>query len=177
MLNLTDIFKSKAFIQQRNDIKSMEALKKKRQKDFKNQQLAEERIKKKGQDLAIHNASQFNTEEVKILVRQKLGAVPAQKKGDLVIKYSKANPPKIALPWSEAGEERLRKLKESDIEVRDTAIVVAANQNARALVNNVTQLDQSNHDALLKALQGTPTSEESSGNTIQSFMLLITCLH
>ena len=163
MLNSTDFFKSKALIQRREEIKSMEAQKKKRQKDYKNQEAARALIAKKGEDLGIHNAEKFNAEDVKVLVRWKMGVVPAQKKGDLVIKYSKAPPPKVALPWTDADEEKLQSLKTDDIQIKDTALAVATQQNARALVNNVAQLDQTHRDALLKALQ----ANDDTGGDIQ----------
>ena len=76
-------------------------------------------------------------------------------------------PPKKVIPWSEEEEMKLQELKSDDIPFKDTALHVSLKQSAKAVKNNVKNLDEDEASELLQALQersGTvPTGENQRG--------------
>lgn len=62
-------------------------------------------------------------------------------------------------PWTVADEERLQELKSQDVPMKETAVAMAANQMARAVTNNIAQLDEEVRRTLLDSLRDSSMDE------------------
>ena len=80
----------------------------------------------------------------------------------MVEAYVDAPKPKIQKVWCRSEEEALVALREKNIPLKDTALGVAATQMARAVVNNVAQLDPDSISALKAALEQAEQTENIS---------------
>ena len=76
----------------------------------------------------------------------------ATKKEELVELYLKAPKPKITKSWTRSEEEALQKLKNPDVDLKETAVGCATVQMAKAVGNNLSNLDSPQRGALKLAL-------------------------
>jgi hypothetical protein len=102
------------------------------------------------------NARAFTVADLKLLLnwkRVKLGLPAASaKKADLLTAYF-ANPPPIATGgWSGEEEMELLALQSEAVDMKDTAIGVAMNQMARAVAQNMANVDPDTAAQLREAL-------------------------
>ncbi len=108
-------------------------------------------IRQKG-ELTSATFKSFKVTEIKILLKWK-GAKPAStRKADIVEAYITANKPPIIKIWTRAEEAALVALQDAAIPLKDTALGVAAGQMARAVSNNLDQLDEDSISTLRNAL-------------------------
>ena len=153
MLNSEDMFRAKALSQRQLEKESLLAKFKSSQKRSKIRLDALEILQKKGRgDLTLDNHKQFTAVEVKTLLQWKLGKT-AGKKADLIQRYvDTPRPPKEQNMFGHANGRRLQELQKNTIPLRETALGVAAKQNANAVINNLSELDNSDEERLFQAL-------------------------
>jgi hypothetical protein len=161
-INSDEFFKARELKRREPEIKKMQEAKDARNKYCKKQREAV--IKKKG-ELTWEREKGFTVPEITTLCNwKKIPAKAGMKKRDLVDAYIAAPKPKIQKVWSRSEEEALQKLKSKVIELKETEIGVATVQMARAVTNNLANLDEKS----LKELRGAlaDLDEEKSENVI-----------
>jgi hypothetical protein len=102
-------------------------------------------------DLTIENQKQFTAAEVKVLLQWKLGRTTGRKQ-ELIERYIATPRPPKEDAFTSADGRRLQLLKAGLIPLRETALGVAAKQNASAVLSHIDQLDDSDEDRLFQAL-------------------------
>ena len=132
-------------------IKVMEDAKKDRGKYCKDQLGAVMLIRKKG-ELTSLNGKDFTLPEIKMLLKWKKVKVKSTLKKDLVEAYISNPTPPIQKIWCRSEEEALVALKDANVPLIDTALGVATTQMARAVTNNLAQLDMESRAALKRSL-------------------------
>ena len=152
-INSVEFFKAKELQARDTKLKLMIDEKTKHLEKLKAQNDAVKLIRNKG-DLTYENEKQFTVAEIKILLKWKKTKPLSTKKKDLIDAYIKA--PKPAKPtkiWTKTQETTLQELKSTEVDIKDTALGIAATQMARALTNNVAQLDNEARAALRETLR------------------------
>ena len=109
-------------------------------------------IRNKG-ELTYLTSKEFTLPEIKTLLKWKKVKATSTKKQDLVQAYVAAPKPPIQKVWCRSEEAALQSLKDEDMPLKDTALGVATTQMARAVTNNLTNLDSPTRNLLLKSLQ------------------------
>jgi hypothetical protein len=85
------------------------------------------------------------------------------KKEDLIDLYIKTPKPGITKAWTQSEETALEKLKDPQMNLKDTALGVATSQMARAIQHNLAVLDSPQRAALKQSLQ---EYDESQGSNV-----------
>ena len=159
MLNSEDMFKARAMEERKKEMAKLESKLKGEKKIGSVRTKAMDIIARKG-DLTLETQSKFNTQEIKILLHFKLGKTTG-KKIELIERYiSTPMPPKIDRFNAEDGR-RLEELRSGLVPLRETALEVAAKQNASVLINSLHHLDESERQKLLQALQESTTDDDN----------------
>ena len=96
-------------------------------------------MKNKG-ELTASTEKKFTLPEIKTLLKWKKIKATSTKKRDMVDAYIAAPKPKIQKVWCRSEEAALQALK-AEVTVKDTALGVASTQMARAVANNLSNLD------------------------------------
>jgi hypothetical protein len=109
-------------------------------------------LQEKG-SLVPENASRFTATEVKMLLKWKKAKPTSFKKADLVAAYY-SNPPLNAQLWTLPDEIELVGLQSDNVHMIDTALGVATTQMARAVRQNLANLDPETRAELKRALDG-----------------------
>ena len=151
-INSEEFFKSKTLLEWDEALKQMEEEKEKRAKYAVEQRGAVEIIRNKG-DLTSINDKLFTAKEIKTLLKWKKVKPKGTKKADLVEAYIAAAKPPIQKSWTRSEEAALEDLKSEHVDLKDTALGIATTQMARAVANNLAQLDPESRDVLIKTLQ------------------------
>jgi len=151
-LNSNEFFKAKEIQSRQAGIKKMEDAKKERDKYCKEQRGSILLIKRKG-ELTADTEKDFTLPEIKTLLKWKKVKIVSTRKRDMVDAYIAAPKPKIQKVWTRSEETALQQLKSVDILLKDTAMGVASTQMARAVGNNLAQLDADSLDALKNAIR------------------------
>jgi len=151
-LNSNDFFKAKEIQSRQADIKKMEDVKRDRGKYCTEQKGSIVLIKRKG-ELTADTEKNFTLPEIKTLLKWKKVKVVSNRKRDMVDAYIAAPKPKIQKVWTRSEENVLQQLKSLDVPLKDTALGVASKQMARAVGNNLAQLDTDSLDALKNAIR------------------------
>jgi hypothetical protein len=161
--NSEEFFKARELKKREPEIHKMEEQKKARIKYMKEQREAIMMIKEKG-ELTHDSVKRFTLPEIATLLKWKKVKMPAsKKKAELVETYIAAPKPKIQTFWCRSEEAALQALKSENITVKDTALGVAASQMARAVTNNLAQLDEASLAALKTAIE---SLEEDNGDNV-----------
>ena len=129
----------------------MEEQKKERGKYCAEQRGAVLLIKDKG-ELTTATEKKFTLSEIKMLCKWKKIKIASSKKRDLVDAYVAAPKPKIQKVWCRSEEAALQALKKEDVPQKQTALGVATTQMARAVENNLAQLDAQTMASLKTAI-------------------------
>ena len=108
-------------------------------------------IRAKG-ELTYLTEKKFTLPEIKTLLKWKKVKITSSKKADLVEAYVNAPRPKIQKVWCRDEEEKLQALKNMDVPIKDTALGVATEQMARAVTNNLSNLNTPTRKSLKSAL-------------------------
>ena len=109
-------------------------------------------IKKKG-ELTWDRERSFTRAEILTLCNWKKVQMKSNaKKRELVDAYVDAPKPKIQTIWSRSEEAALQKLKDEVVELKATEIGVTTPQMARAVTNNLANLDSDSISALKAAI-------------------------
>jgi len=116
-------------------------------------QEAKSLLQEKGLDLNHANEKKFLLPECKLLWKWKGCKVHSSKNKVLHIDacLQKLRPP-LPEPWTPEEEAMLVALKGDDIDIKDTALGVAAKQMAAAVTNNMEKLDDATHHEVLQSL-------------------------
>jgi hypothetical protein len=161
-LNSDEFFKAKELAARADSIKKMEDKKTQRGKYCKEQKSAVLLLRAKG-ELTHGTEKNFTLPEIKTLLKWKKTKATSARKRDLVEAYIGATKPKIQKVWTRGEEAALEKLKKQDLPLKETALGVATQQMARAVTNNLAQLDGESMSALKTALEG---FDENSGPNV-----------
>lgn len=153
-MNSDDFFRAKALAQRDSQIKELEKQKADRKKMIDDQRDAVKILRSKG-ELTHDTEKKFTLAECRTLLKyRKGGPKPASlKKADIVDAYTQAPKRKPTKVWSRGEEAKLQELKNSEVELKDTALGVATNQMARAVTNNLGNLDSPTRRALAESLK------------------------
>jgi hypothetical protein len=152
-INSDEFFKARELKRRDEEIAKMEDAKKKRGEYCQKQRAAVMLIRNKG-ELTQETAKQFTIPEVKMLLHWKKVKAEGSKKRDLVDAYIEAPKPKIQKVWCRSEEQALTDLKNQNVDLKDTALGLAASQMARAVSLNLNQLDKDAIQSLKEALEG-----------------------
>jgi hypothetical protein len=150
-LNSDEFFQATELRNRQKVIDAMEAKKDLRQKMIKEQKEAVKIIREKG-ELTSKTFRMFVVPEIKILLKWKGAKPESSRKADIVKAYIEAKKPPIVKSWTRGEEAALLKQKERHVDLKDTALGVAAGQMARAVTNNLAQLDEDSLATLKTAL-------------------------
>jgi Na+/phosphate symporter len=104
----------------------------------------------------------FTTKEIDVLLKWKKVKSTSKRKADLIQAYVDAPKPKIQKTWVRSEEAALAKLKEEVVELKETAVGVAASQMAKAVTTNLNHLDEESIAALKKAIDGLDSKVQES---------------
>ena len=151
-INTNEFFQSKTLLERHVAIKAMEDAKKARAKYCKEQLEAVQMLKSKG-ELTHLTEKNFTLPEIKTLLKWKKVKPASSKKRDLVDAYIETPKPKIQKIWCRSEEAELQALKSTEVPLIDTALGIATTQMARAVTNNLAQLDTESMDALKTAIE------------------------
>jgi hypothetical protein len=109
----------------------------------------------------LQNHGTYSKDEITLLLKWKLGKTTG-KKMDLVKRYVEAKEPDRNLSdentFTSKDGKRLTELQNELIPLKDTALGVAAKQNAKAVAAHLDKLDETDKDELLAALQANNNS-------------------
>ena len=154
MLNSDDMFRARALSQRKKEIDELETKLKftKKRSNIKVQALTI-RTKQGRGDLTLANHKQFTATEVKTLLQWKLGKTSG-KKEELIKRYIETPRPVEGIEFSCQDGRRLTELKNPNnlIPLSETALGVAAKQNANAVINNMDELQDAEIKMLFEAL-------------------------
>lgn len=143
-LNSDEFFRATELKERAAAIKAMEEKKLHRKVLLQQQKNVVALIKKKG-ELTSSNFKDFVVKEVTLLLKWKGAVALSTRKADIVNAYVNNPKPKPTKIWTRAEERELQQLK-------DTAIGVATSQMARAVTNNLANLDEESIKSLRSAL-------------------------
>ena len=162
--NSNEFFQARELKRREPEIKEMEKKKKERMKYCSEQVQAVQMIKRKG-ELTWLREKDFTIQEIEILLKWKKVKIKSKRKADLIQAYVDAPKPRIQQnTWTTAEESSLNTLKSEVVSLRQTAVGVAAVQMAKAVTNNVAQLDTPTRESLKRSLL--QFEEENAPNAI-----------
>jgi hypothetical protein len=150
-LNSDDFFRARALAERDCAIKEVEQRKKALLKAVELENNARHLLTRKG-NLVPENERNFNVADLKLLLKWKKVKASSFKKADLVMAYYNNPSPPNVQPWSDEDEMKLVALRSEDIDMKDTALGVATAQMARAVQQNLANLDPETRAQLKKAL-------------------------
>ena len=164
----SDFFNARAKSEREAKAAKLEADKKERIKARTAADKARVILEAHGGEPTNEKIKEFAKSELQDLCSWRVGTKGGIKnKNKLLELYLSVPPPKKVVPWSEEEEMKLQELKSDDIPFKDTALHVSLKQSAKAVKNNVKNLDEDEASELLQALQersGTvPTGENQRG--------------
>ena len=163
-LNSNEFFQAQESKKRDAKIKEMEKQKKERGEYCKEQRGAVLLLMKKG-ELTEETEKKFTIPELKMLLKWKKVKPPSSKKRAMVDAYIAAPKPKIQKVWCRSEEAALQALK-GDVTVKDTALGVASQQMARAVGNNLSNLDQGSLDLLKTAIEIFEGTKQQSNSEV-----------
>jgi hypothetical protein len=163
-LNSDEFFRAQEEKQRDAKIAALEKKKKERKIYCDKQWEAIRIIKSKG-ELTADTVRKFTVDEIKTLLKwKKVKLSGANKKLDLVEAYVAAPKPPIQKIWSRSEEEELDNLRK--VTIKDTALgVVASIQMAKAVKNNLSQLDSNTLSELKVAINSYQEVDAASSSS------------
>jgi len=170
-LNAEDFFKAKALTEREAKAAVVEKTKRERLDKFQTDQEAKSLLQEKAIDLNRYNEKKFVMPEIKLLCKWKGCKVTSSKnKEQHIAAYENTPRPPTPQPWTLDEETMLNTLKEEEIELKDTALGVAAKQMAAAVTQNMEKLDDESRLKLLQSLakyqsSGTEATASDPDNT------------
>jgi DNA-binding transcriptional MerR regulator len=151
-LNSDEFFKARELKRREEEVAKMEEAKKNRGKYCTDQRDAVLMLRRKG-ELTYMTEKEFTLAEIKTLLKWKKVKAVSSKKRDMVDAYIAAPKPKIQKVWCNSEEQKLQDLKSKMVPLKDTALGVATNQMARAVLNNLDNLDKESMAAFREAFE------------------------
>jgi hypothetical protein len=161
-INSNEFFQARELARRDAEIKALNDEKKRRLHVCNEQRAAVMLIRSKG-DLTYDNVKLFSTKEIETLLKWKKAKPTAKRKTEMVDAYIKAPKPQITKSWTRSEEARLTELLKEDVPIKETALAVATTQMARAVTNNLANLDTPTRASLKRSLQD---FEDEKGDNI-----------
>jgi hypothetical protein len=152
-LNSNEFFQARAMTEREAKTKELEAKKKALQAGLLLENTVMVLLQTKG-NLVSQNASEFTVPEIKMLLKWKKVKPASARKVDLLAAYYNNPPPLPSQLWTPADEMELVSLKADTVGLIDTALGVATTQMARAVRQNLANLDPETRAELKLALEG-----------------------
>jgi DDE superfamily endonuclease len=150
--NSNEFFKARELKRREPEIKKMEDLKAARIKYCQEQMKAVKLIREKG-ELTWEREKVFRNPEIEMLLKWKKVVIKSKRKKDMIQAYVDAPKPKIQKTWCRSEEAALVNLRNEVVALKDTAVGVATTQMARAVTDNMAQLDTPTRNLLKQSLQ------------------------
>jgi hypothetical protein len=150
-INSDEFFKARELKMREPQIKAMEDLKQKKIAYCDTQVAAVRLIKQKG-ELTWDREKLFTVKDIDTLLKWKKVKPNSKRKKDLIEAYCDAPKPKMQATWCRMEEAALQRLKNEVLSLKETAVGVATNQMARAVTNNLSNLDSDSIAALRLAI-------------------------
>jgi hypothetical protein len=151
-LNSNEFFQAKALEVCDEELKQMQQKKKARDKYCKIQLAAIKLLKQKG-ELTLDNEKKYNNKEIETMLGWKKVKASSKKKQDMIQAYVDAPKPKPQKIWCNSEAAALKALESDEVNLKDTALGVAAQQMARAVTNNLAKLDTPTRNSLKRRLE------------------------
>lgn len=164
-INSDEFFKARELKKREPQIKAMEDLKQKKIAYCDKQVAAVRLIKEKG-ELTWDREKTFTVKDIDTLLKWKKVKPLSKRKRDLVEAYCDAPKPKIQATWCRMEEAALQRLKNEVLELKETAVGVATSQMARAVTNNLSNLDPDSIAALKLAIGSLEHKDEEDGPNV-----------
>ena len=159
-LNSNDFFKSRAIDDRKKKADAMLKEKRTRYEKSKLREQALQVIKEHGEP-TTEKIKDYPAKAMQKLYEWKHNKKSSEAREKLLEVYLKKDPPKEEPEWTMSEEIRLKELLTEDMYAKDTALGVQLKQTAKALANNIDDLDEESKAELLQKLQG--------DNTVTSF--------
>ena len=158
--NSHEFFRAQVLKDRKEEIAALEDKKKDRPVVLKRQKAAALLIRKKG-ELTHDTFGEFTCKEINVLLKWKGVKGESDRKKDIIDTYVAAPKPKPVTIWKLSEEAELQAMKDALVPLKDTTLGVAVNQMARAVAQNLGNLDAESMASLKSALQthDTPTGE------------------
>jgi hypothetical protein len=150
-LNSNDFFRARTLADREAKVKLLEAKKKSLTAALDVENSVMQLLQLKG-SLCPQNAMAFTVFQIKLLVKWKKAKPASSKKEDLLAAYYSLPPPLATPSWTQTDEMELVELQSENVDMKDTAIGVSANQMARAVRQNLSNLDPAERAQLKQAL-------------------------
>jgi hypothetical protein len=150
-LNSDEFFKARALTEREAKTKALVAKKKVLQGAMELEGKVTALLIEKGTP-SEETGKAFTLAELKILLKWKGVKPTSSKKADLVHAIANNPSPPNAIAWSDEQEMELVALQAADIGIVDTALGVSTNQMARAVAQNLPNLDAATRELLLEKL-------------------------
>ena len=168
-LNSTDFFKARAVHERKKQANAMLKDKQTCHWRKKLRQEALEILKKHGEP-TIEKIKEYPAPAMKKLYEWKLNKKSTEAREKLLLKaYLEAPTPLKDPEWTMSGEIKLKQQLTDDMCAKDTALGVQLKQTAKAIANNIDDLDDESKAELLQKLQGVQ-GERSIGDNQSGIM-------
>lgn len=152
-LNSDEFFQAQELKRRELEIAEIEKVRKNRRTYAQKHLAAIKLIKEKG-ELTSQTEKKFTIPEVNLLLKwKKVKPPPGTRKNQLVDLYFAAERPKTQKPWTVKEEKALQALKDPNVVVKDTRLGVEATQMAKAVRNNLSNLDENTITSLKTAIE------------------------
>jgi len=162
-LNSFDFFKSRAMAERKKEAEAMLKDKRNRYSRQKLRQQAMEILKKHGEP-SPENIKTYPAQAMKKLYEWKHNKKSSEGREKLLKAYHGAPVPLKDPDWSLSEEVRLKDLLTVDMYAKDTALGVQLKQTAKAIANNIDDLDEESKAELLRVLQDKQGDESAGDN-------------
>jgi len=151
--NAEDFFNAKTLTERQAKAAVVEKDKQERLDKFQTDREAKSLLQEKAVALNRYNEKKFVMPEIKLLCKWKGCKVTLSKnKEHHIVACEKMPRPPTPQPWTLDHETMLNTLKEENIELKDTALGVAAKQMAAVVTQNMEKLDDESRLQLLQSL-------------------------
>ncbi len=162
-LNSDDFFRARALDERQVQAKAMLLKKQARQERMALDREAKSLLQVKAIDLTPATEKNFLVPECKLLCKWKgCKLTSGLQKNEYVRQYAAAPRPPTPVPWSQEEEDVLLAISSDDIDIKDTALGVAARQMATAVSQNMAKLDANSRHELLQSLAKFAASNDES---------------
>jgi len=161
-LNSGDFFRARAIDERKKRADDMLKDKQQRYRSHKIRDQAVEIINNKGEPTK-ETLKSFTAKEIQKLYEWKLTKRSAKPKEELLMAYLSAPAPKKVPDWSMSEEIELKELLTVDMYAKDTALGVQLKQTAKAITNNIDDLDDESAAELLQVLQNKQLGGSTEG--------------
>ena len=162
-LNSTDFFKARAIDERK---KIADTMLKDKRTHYHRKKLRSEAmvILQQHGEPTLEKIKDYPARAMQKLYEWKLNKASKKAREDLLKEYLKAPTPLKDAEWTISEEMRLKELLTEDMYAKDTAIGVQLKQTAKAIANNIHDLDKQSRSDLLKVLQDREAEDPAGDN-------------